>query len=204
MRHHTSSILSLHRTAVLGGLLALAAPSVAPAAEPVLSLTAFAVNMSGVGRTGRTETLQIAIERWSTDEERAMLIDTLVEKSSDKLLDAVQKIKPRAGYIRTTTSLGWDIQFARETDLPSGGKRIVFATDRPMGFREMRNSNRSADYEFMLCEIRLGPDGKGEGKLAGGAKISYDKDAKKIEIENYGQEPVRLTQVVTDKKKEKK
>lgn len=190
--------------AVLFGLIALTAPAPAPAADPQLSLTAFAVNMSGVGRTGRTETLQITIERWSTDEERAMLIDTLVEKSADKLLDAVQKIKPRAGFIRTSTSLGWDIQFARETDLPSGGKRIVFATDRPMGFREMRNSNRSTDYEFMLCEIRLGPDGKGEGKLASAAKISYDKDAKKIEIENYGQEPVRLTQVLTDKKKEKK
>jgi hypothetical protein len=75
----------------------------------------------------------------------------------------VQKIKPRAGYIRTTTSLGWDIQFARETDLPSGGKRIIFATDRPMGFHEVRSNTRSADYEFMLCEIRLGPDGKGEG-----------------------------------------
>ena len=204
MRDHTRSNTNARRLAVLVGLFALAAPALAPAADPVLSLTAIAVNMSGVGRTGRMETLQIVIERWSTDEERAMLIDTLVEKSADKLLDAVQKIKPRAGFIRTTTSLGWDIQFARETDLPSGGKRIVFATDRPMGFREVRNSNRSADYEFMLCEIRLGPDGKGEGKLAAAAKISYDKDAKKIEIENYGQEPVRLTQVLTDKKKEKK
>jgi hypothetical protein len=182
------------------GMLA-AAPSSVPAAEPVLSLTAFAVNMTGVGRQGRTETLQIVIERWSSDEERAQLIDTLVEKSSDKLLDAVQKIKPRAGFIRTTTSLGWDIQFARMTDLPSGGKRIVFATDRPIGFGEARNSTRSSDYEFMLCEVRLGANGKGEGKLAAAAKITWDKDKKQVEIENYAQEPVRLTQVTEDKKK---
>jgi hypothetical protein len=182
----------------------LAAFSAAPEARPAeaqLSLTAFAVNMSGVGRQGRTETLQIVIERWSTDEERAMLIDTLVEKSSDKLLDAVQKIKPRAGFIRTTSSLGWDIQFARETDLPSGGKRIIFVTDRPMNFYETRNNSRSADYEFMLCEVRLRADGKGEGKLAVSAKITYDKDKKQVEIENYAQEPVRLTQVTADKKK---
>jgi hypothetical protein len=183
----------------LGLLTALAAP--APAADPVMSLTAFAVNMTGVGRQGRAETLQIVIERWSSDEERAQLIDTLVEKSSDKLLDAVQKIKPRAGFIRTTTSLGWDIQFARMTDLPSGGKRIVFATDRPIGFGEARNSTRSSDYEFMLCEVRLGANGKGEGKLAAAAKITWDKDKKQVEIENYAQEPVRLTQVTEDKKK---
>ncbi len=183
------------------GLLCLGLASWAPAAddkpEP-FRMTAFAVNMSGVGRTA-SGTLQIAIERWSTEEERAALINTLVESGSDKLLDAVQKIKPRAGFIRTSTSLGWDIQFARQTDLEGGGKRIVFVTDRPMSFYEVRNNSRSTDYEFMLCEIHLGPDGKGEGKLVDSAKIIYDKDKKQIEIENYGQQPVRLTQVTVDK-----
>ncbi|HEY6547668.1 MAG TPA: hypothetical protein VI589_07170 [Vicinamibacteria bacterium] len=201
MHHDTQSGAVRRTTWLLAFGLFAAAPAVAPAAEPVLSLTAFAVNMSGVGRQGRAETLQIVIERWSSDEERAQLIDTLVEKSSDKLLDAVQKIKPRAGFIRTTTSLGWDIQFARMTDLPSGGKRIVFATDRPIAFGEARNSTRSSDYEFMLCEVRLGANGKGEGKLVAAAKITWDKDKKQVEIENYAQEPVRLTQVTEDKKK---
>ena len=164
----------------------------------VMSMTAFAVNMSGVGRGGAT-TLNIVIERWSTDEERAKLLDTLVEKGPDKLLDVVDDIKPRAGFIRTNRSLGWDIQYAREFPLPTGGKRIIFVTDRPMGFYEMHNSTRSADYEFMLCEIHLGPDGKGEGKLATATKISYNKDEKKIELENYGTQPVRLTQVTLDK-----
>lgn len=179
------------------GLVALTTVP-APAADAVLRMTAFAVNMSGVGRA-RAETLQIVIERWSTDEERKKLIDTLVEKGADKLMDTLQDIKPRAGFVRTTTSLGWDIQFARVTDLPSGGRRVVFGTDRPISFRELRNNARSADYDFMLCEIHLGPNGKGEGKLATATKVSYDKDARKIELENYGIEPVRLTQVTVDK-----
>jgi len=202
MNEMTSTSKATRPASILAALaLILATPPPAPAADPLVSMSAFAVNMSGVGRQGRAQTLQISIERWSTDEERAMLIDTLVEKSSDKLLDALQKIKPRVGFIRTTTSLGWDIQYARETDLPSGGKRIIFATDRPIGFGEARNAGRSLDYDFMLCEIRLGADGKGEGKLATMTKITYDKDQKKIEVENYGQEPVRLTQVILDKKK---
>lgn len=180
--------------------LVAALPSGAPAkdAKPVLRLTAFAVNMTGVGRGG-AGTLQIAIERWSTDAERTALVNTLVEGGSDKLLDAVQKIKPRVGFIRTNTSLGWDIQYARLTEIEGGGKRIVFATDRPMTFFEARNDTRSSDYEFMLCEMRIGANGKGEGKLAVSAKITYDKDKKTVEIENYGQEPVRLTQVTIDK-----
>lgn len=187
------------------GLLALAlvpagrAQEGSPALPPLpLRLSAFAVNLSGVGRANPT-TLQIVIERWSTDDERQKVLDTLVEKGSDKLLDLVQSVKPRAGFIRTTQSLGWDISFARATELPSGGHRIVFLTDRPMNFYELKNNTRSRDYEFMACEMRIGKDGKGEGKLAASTKITYDKDKKTVEIENYGQQPVRLTSVTIDK-----
>jgi hypothetical protein len=186
-------------------LAALAAVTVtgsagsALAADPVLDMSAVAVNMSGVGRV-RAQNLQITIERWSTDAERNALMDTIVEKGVDHLLDAVKKITPRAGYIRTGTSLGWAIQFARYEDLPNGGKRVIFATDRPMSLYELQNNTRSSDYDFMLCEIRLGPDGKGEGKLATAAKVSYDREKRQLEIENYGNEPVRLTQVMAAKK----
>lgn len=187
------------------GLLAVAsgpagrAQEATPTPHPLpLRLSAFAVNLSGVGRT-RPQTLQVVIERWSTDQERQKLLDTLVEKGEDRLLDLVQSIKPRAGFIRTTQSLGWDISYARETALASGGHRIIFATDRPMGFYELRNNTRSRDYEFMFCEIRIGKDGKGEGKLSTATKVQYDKDKKTVEIENYGIEPVRLTTVQVEK-----
>jgi hypothetical protein len=60
------------------------------------------------------------------------------------------------------------------------------------------NRPRSADYEFTLAEIRLGKDGKGEGKIVTPAKISWNKDRNAIEITNYGTEPVRLTQVTAE------
>jgi hypothetical protein len=190
------------RVLMAGGVAVLAACSGLFAQDAAawmpLHMTAFAVNLSGVGRA-RPQTLQIVIERWSSDEERKKLVDTLVEKGGEKLVDVVQDIKPRAGYIRTTTSLGWDIQYARESPLPSGGRRVVFVTDRPISFREARENTRSADYEFMVCEIRLGPDGKGEGRLAAGTKITYDRERRQVELENYGQQPVRLTQVRVDK-----
>jgi len=166
---------------------------VAAADEKPLKLRAFAVNLNSQARA-RTGTLDIAIERWSTPEEAARLRDILAEKGADDLLEALQKIKPRAGYIRSSTSLGWDIQYAREQ--PSGdGRRVIIATDRPMSFWELSTRPRSAEYEFTLAEIRLSKDGKGEGKLAPAAKISWNKDTRTIEIENYGIEPVRLAEV---------
>ena len=161
--------------------------------KPVLSLTAFAVDR---GRPqARTGTLDIVIERWSTAEEQEQLRATLAAKGSSALLSALTAIKPRAGYIRGSASLGWDIHFARELSLPQGGRRVIFATDRPMSFWELWQRPRSADYEFTLAEIRLAPDGKGEGKLVTAAKVTWNEVARTVEIENYAFEPVRLNEV---------
>ena len=189
-RYKTPSIVTFALVVAVG-----AAASLTSAADKaVLRLRAFAVNMSGAGGP-RTGTLEITIERWSTDAEREKLRGLLIEKGSDALLRALQGIKPRAGYIRGSTSLGWDVQYAREQPSADGGRRVILATDRPMSYWELSNRPRSVEYEFTLAEIRLTKDGKGEGKLAPAAKISWNQDTRTIEIENYGMEPVRLTQV---------
>lgn len=177
--------------------LGLRAPVAAAFDKPVLQLRAFSVNLSTPARA-RTGTLDITIERWSTPEEAARLRDILSEKGQDALLSALQKM-PRAGSIRRTGQIGWDIHFAQQTVASNGSRRIVLATDRPMSFWEAANRPRSADYAFTLAEIRIGPDGKGEGKLVPAAKIDYDKESNTLEIENYDVEPTRLTQVVIEK-----
>jgi hypothetical protein len=77
----------------------------------------------------------------------------------------------------------------------------VIATDRRIGFREARNQPRSIDYPFTLIDIRLKPDGKGEGKMSIATKISYDKAKHTVELENYASEPVRLQAVKAEVKK---
>ena len=177
---------------VLAGLAATARDTTA-SDKSALRLRAFAVNLNS-GARASAGTLDINIERWSTPEEAARLRDILSEKGADALLDAVQKM-PRMGSIARTGQLGWDIRFAQQIAGAGGGRRIVIATDRPMSFWEAANQPRSADYAFTLAEVRLGPDGKGEGKLVPAAKIVYDQESKTLEIENYNTEPVRLTQV---------
>jgi hypothetical protein len=181
-------------------LVFFASVSAGAQAAPV-SYRAFAVNMSNVGRTG-ADSVDITIDRWTTDAEATLLHDALIEKDSDALLKAIHKITPRVGVIRRANGgLGWDIQYARRTDLPSGGYRVVFATDRPMSFFEAANRPRSADYEFLWAELHIGADGEGEGKLVPRAKITYDKDKRVVEIENYANLPVQLTKVTEVKKR---
>jgi hypothetical protein len=184
----------------VGVVACFAAASRAAAAEkvqPIERFAAVAVNMSGVGRAsaGRVD---IVVERWSSDEEREQLRTSLIESGSDKLLSALQKIKPRCGFMQIPGQLGWDVQYAREIKTATG-RQVILGTDRHVGFGEAARNTRSSEYEFTLIDIRFGPDGKGVGKLALSTKISYNKETKTIEIENYGTEPVRLTEVKSEK-----
>ena len=79
--------------------------------------------------------------------------------------------------------------------LPGGGERIVFATDRPMSFAERASGARSRDYEYLVGEVRVGPDGKGQGTLVPRANVMYDADNQTLTVENYDSQPVRLTNV---------
>ncbi|HUG52515.1 MAG TPA: hypothetical protein VMR21_02895 [Vicinamibacteria bacterium] len=161
--------------------------------DDALRLRAFAVDLAGT-TSARTDTLDIAIKRWSTPAEVARLRAAMLEKGEAGLLEALQKLEP-VGHIRNATSIGWDLHFSQQVRRPDGSRRIFIATDRPMSFWETVNRPRSADYQFLLAEVRLGPDGKGQGKLVPAAKIDYDDEDKTLYIEEWGREPVRLTEV---------
>lgn len=164
-----------------------------------LHISALAVNMSNIGRVG-ANTVLMDINRWSTEAERTALMDTFLQKGPDKLLSALQK-QPSVGFIRLPTSVGYDLRYAHEVPEPEGGRRILVATDRRIGFWEARNQPRSIDYPFTLIEIRVDKDGNGEGKLSVATKITYDKDKQTVVLENYASEPVRLQSVKVEVKK---
>lgn len=184
------------RAVCVVGAVSLATPIYAK--DPVERLTAFAVDMSttpdlrsGGARSGRVD---VTIERWSTQAEFASLKGALQEGGPDLLLKALQKIDDPAGRIHTPGSVGTALRFAWQSPLPDGGRRIVVATDRRIGFFEAVNRPRSIDYPFLILDIRMRADGKGEGKLLPVARIEASEDHL-FDVESYASEPVRLTEV---------
>lgn len=201
-------ILAVAAAAVLGSLPAFAqAPPFAeatPTKKEPLRFEAFAVNMQG----GMATRVEIVIERWSTEDERAAAI-RLVQSTTDrpesqrKLVDALENVKERVGFIRGANTLGYDLKYAHENQLPDGSRQIVIATDKPVSFLAAARGSRTMDYLVTLIEMRFpaGAD-KGEGKLLGQSAIST-KDGK-LTIELYGQEPTRLTTITEKNPKVKK
>jgi hypothetical protein len=200
----------LWRVVAFGVGLALVAPLAAqqadtpstPTKRDPLRFSAFAVSMP----TGQAGVVDIVIERWTTDAERQSLLDVLAGASfraggQDKLLNALQKVKPRTGYIRTSKSLGWDLRYARENMLADGMRQIVIATDKPVSFLAAASGSRVMDYPFSFVEMRMKPNDKGEGRLL--VATAVDIKNGRLELENYGQEPVRLTTITQAAPKKK-
>ncbi len=138
--------------------------------------------------------VEIRINRWSTDAERDRLMQTLLDKGPDKLLDALMDVKP-VGSIQTPGNLAYDLRYARRTALPEGGERIVFVTDRRIGTWEAFNDARTVDYPFTVIELHLNRDGEGEGKMSLATRITADKENNIVVLENWDLQPVLLTNV---------
>jgi hypothetical protein len=154
---------------------------------------AFAVSLGGPRSTTGTAQLDIVINRWSTDAERKRLVEAL-KQSQDELLETLRDLKP-VGYIRSATSIGYDLHYAHQVPGDEGGRRIFIATDRPMGFWEVARHARTVDYPFTLIELRMNREGEGEGKLSVATRVIASSDGKYVELENYTAQPVQLNQV---------
>ena len=179
------------RGALALGCLAVAGLLSAQSNTPTERFTAAAINTNN----GAAGSVEFVVNRWSTDAERARLMQTLLDKGPEQLLDTLQDM-PRLGFIRATNGgLGYDLRYALKEKGEDGGERIVLATDRRIGFWEASHEPRSIDYPFTVIEMHLNADGEGEGKLSLATKITASKDKRTVTLENYELQPVLLKSI---------
>jgi hypothetical protein len=159
--------------------------------------TANAMSITGEVRGG-AQTVQITVNRWSSEAERQRLVMTLLNQGPEKLLAQLQKIKP-VGNIRTPDSIGYDLRYANETAAPDGGRTIVIATDRPIGFWEATNRPRTFDYPFTVIQMNIGRDGTGSGTMSYATKVVAKGNT--IELENFAAQPIMLNNIRAEAKR---
>lgn len=176
--------------AVLIGAVALSGQTIGEKER----FTAIAIVNNNLGSGAGT--VQIDVTRWSTPAERTALLNVLQKSGAEKLLDALQDTKP-VGTIKTPDSLGYDLHYASQTPLPEGGRRIVLATDRPIGFWEATRRPRTIDYPFTVIQMEIDRNGEGKGTLSYATKIIRAGDT--IVLENFATQPVMLTKIKSER-----
>ena len=180
-----SSSSSPSTTAPKGGEHAVDGPT------PMVRYQAWALNMLGGG--GGT-TVTIGIYRWSSDEERAALINILKTEGNAQLVADMSQL-PQVGYIYTQGTLAYALFYARQNTLPDGSKQVVLATNRPISFGGAIAPGTQQKYDLGVLEMHFEKDGKAEGKIIGQGMASIDEKTGKIEVNNYMGQPTRLMQI---------
>ena len=183
-------------TAVLGLTVALGSPAVVAQTNgqpEEFNATAIVNNNLGAG-AGR---VIMRVTRWSSEAERGRLTRALLTKGPDSLLEQLRDMKS-VGTIRTPDSLGYDLRYANQEPGEDGGRRVVIATDRPIGFWEAANRPRTIDYPFTVIQMEIDKDGKGKGTLSYATKIIPAGDT--IVLENFGIQPVMLTEIKSERR----
>jgi len=152
--------------------------------------------------------IDILVDHWSTDAEFDALQHTFIDHGAEKLLPVLHRLHERAGVVLLpgVQSLGERVRqptpknllFARER-VTKAGRQLIFIADQHVGFGEPAIYARGELQEFNLLDIRIGPDGKGVGKVAGADKATYNKQSKMFEVEDYGKAPARIVDVHVEK-----
>jgi hypothetical protein len=189
-----ASMQHLSRFLVPALALAVGTGVLGAAEQPVgiKKFDALAVNFDGPAGVVAGP-VQIQITRWTTDAERDALATALKDHGSEEMLKVLSKL-PRVGSIRTPYSVGYPLRYAKRSTLDTK-EQIVVVTDRPMYLAERRANTRSRDYPFTVVELRMGPDGVGEGRMAVPAKVIVDADGNLVSVENLTLAPILLQNV---------
>ena len=148
---------------------------------------------------GGASMAEINIYRWSTDEERAELLQAIKDATNDKrqarkVAQALRGQK-KAGYAFMANKQGYPLRYARAFDMGGGKRQIILATDRPVSFQEAYNQTQMGDFDVSLIILNLDDNNKGEGILSLGTELKWNEKEGKIEMTNVSSQPIKLGDV---------
>jgi hypothetical protein len=141
---------------------------------------------------GKSISFDFRITRYTTDEELNELATLLKEKGQDALRSALEK--KDVGRVNPTGSVGNQIAVARKRQVGSQTV-ITIVTARQMSFTELYRGGRSVDYPFGYLQVKFDGEKPGTGQIMVAAKIRFDKKKGKYEIESYGNQYIKATNV---------
>jgi hypothetical protein len=161
------------KTLVIATLLAASLPVWSQSKKPE-TIDARATGTST--QMGKNISVQVVIDQYSTDADRQTLVDAFKAGKSPGLVKALSKMKP-VGRISITGTTGYVLSYIALIPTPTG-RKIRFATNRPIGIREAYNNGRSTDHDLLAGEINIDDSDKSKsgGVLYPASKLVINKE----------------------------
>jgi hypothetical protein len=179
MRHTSNAILKI-RELIIGALFVVVllstTVSLATSQEDRKIETIDSTATGTSTQLGKTVSVKVTIAQYSTEEDRAILVDAFKKGQNQGLVDALQKMKS-VGRIAITGTVGTDLAYIRliRTDT---GRTIRFATNRPIRFGEAYHNTPSTAYNLTAGEFNLSDSDKSKssGVLYPAAQLIINKE----------------------------
>ena len=185
---------------LLAGTLLVPGDAKAQGEELEERYRAFGVAM-GAGVSG---VLDITVTRWTTEDERKLLINSMVQDGQEKTVELLRQQK-ETGWARTQSGAGMGglpssrLHYAYEFN-EEGKRTVVLMTDRTMRIGQMGSPSAEYDVSAIVMELtQEGDEEKGQGVFYRAVKFGFNKEKNTLEVEYLGTQPVRLTSITRQK-----
>ena len=144
--------------------------------EKVKVGTIDATAMGTSTQMGRVVNVKVIIYQFSTDEDRAILVEAFKKGQNQGLVNALTKMKA-VGRIAITGTLGYDLSYIRLIPTPTG-RKIRFVTNRQIRFGEAYYDTQSQQYNLTAGEFDLNDSDKNKsnGVVFPAAQLVINKD----------------------------
>ena len=154
-------------------LMAAAMPAISADDKKTETIDAQAMGTST--QLGRNIAVKVIIQQFSTQADRQILVEAFKKGQSQGLVKALTDMKP-VGRIAITGTVGYDLSYIALIPSPKG-RKIRFATSRPIRFIEAYNNGPSTAYDLTAGEIDLNDTDKNKsaGVLYPAAQLIINK-----------------------------
>jgi hypothetical protein len=125
---------------------------------------------------GKIVNVKVTINEFSTEEDRAILVEAYKKGQNQGLVNALTKMKA-VGRVAITGTIGYDLSFIRLIPTPTG-RKIRFVTNRLLRFGEAYYNTQSTAYNLTAGEIEINDSDKDKssGVLYPAAQLVLNKE----------------------------
>ena len=158
--------------------------------EEVIDATAMGTST----QMGRVISVKVTIYEFSTDDDRAILVDAFKQGQNKGLVNALTRMKS-VGRIAITGTIGYDLSYIRLVPTPTG-RKIRFVTNRLLRFGEHYYNTQSTAFNLTAGEIEINDSDKDKssGVLYPAAQLIINKEGQ-LEFQ-LRQNPWKLVNII--------